>query len=127
MLEGFQPYRAIGFEQATPLADLHALWNADKHKVITPIKVTLSKVADPVVRVTDFRVLEYEWDPGIALEGDADIGWVRGEVTGPSPSVNVDRFSVDVTFGEGGREIHNLPVLRDLTRDIVENCAHFFD
>jgi hypothetical protein len=128
VIEDFQPYRAIGMEKITPLADLHALWNADKHKVITPIKVTLSKTISPVIRPhPDVRIVDFEWDTDIALEGDANIGRVTIEVVGPNPDVDVDGYSVDVTFGEGGREIHNLPVMRDITRDIVNNCAQFFE
>lgn len=127
MIEGFQPYRAIGMEKTTPLADLHALWNADKHKLITPIKVTLSAGSPPVTKLTDVRFIDGpEWDFEIALEGDADIGWATIEVTGSNPQVDVNSFAVDVTFGEGGRLIQNMTVLYDLTRDIVENCAHFF-
>lgn len=103
VIEDFQPYRAIGMEKTTPLADLHALWNADKHKVITPIKVTLSKTISPVIRPhPDVRVVDFEWDTDIALEGDANIGRVTIEVVGPNPDVDVDGYSVDVTFGEGG-------------------------
>lgn len=129
MIEGFQPYRAIGSEKANPLADLHALWNADKHKVITPTKVTLSKANSPTVWTNDdIRIIDGpEWDTDVALVGDADIGWATIEAIGPEPKMEVNRFSVDVTFGEGGREIENLPVLHTLTSDIVENCGHFFE
>jgi hypothetical protein len=127
MIEGFQPYRAIGLEKTTPLADLNTLWNADKHKVITPTKVTLSSSDPPVIRPNpDIRVVDAEWDFEVSLEGSTDLGWITVEVLGPNASVDVDRFSVDVTFGESGRLIQNLPVLLALTRDIVENCAHFF-
>lgn len=128
MLEGFQPYRAIGMEKTTPLADLHALWNLDKHKLITPIKVTLSKVEGPRFFTNDVRLIgETKWDSEVALEDQTDVAWVTVEVVGLDPQVEVNRFTVDVTFGEAGRSIDNLPVLRDLTSGIVENCAHFFE
>ena len=127
MLEKFQPYRAIGLEKTTPLADLHALWNLDKHRLITPIKVTLSKTEGPEFFFKDARVVgEPKWDSEVALKDQTDVAWVTIEVTGPDPQVEVYRFTVDVTFGEAGKPIDNLPVLRDLTKDIVENCAHFF-
>lgn len=128
MIEGFQPYRAIGMEQSTPLADLHALWNLDKHRLITPIKVTLSKTEGPEFFFKDARVIgEPKWNSDVALKDQTDVAWVNIEVTGSDPQVSVYRFTVDVTFGESGRPIQNLPVLLDLTRDIVENCAHFFE
>jgi hypothetical protein len=127
MLEQFQPYRAIGNEKTTALAHLHALWNLDKHKLITPIKVTLAKTESPVFSASDARIIgEPEWDAEVALVDGTDIAWVTAEVIGGEPKVDMDRFSVDVTFGEAGWEIHNLPVLRDITREIVENCNHFF-
>lgn len=127
MLEGFQPYRAIGMEMTTPLADLNSLWNLDKHRLLTPIKVTLSGAVGPEFSSPDARIVgEPQWDPEISLVDGTDVAWVTAEVTGPNPQVNMDRFSVDVTFGESDRLVTDLPVLLQLTRDIVNNCAHFF-
>jgi hypothetical protein len=127
MLEQFQPYRAIGMEKTTPLAHLHALWNLDKHKLITPINVTLAKAEAPVFGATDARIVgEPEWDSEVALEDGTDVAWVNVKVLGANPQVNMNRFSVDVTFGESESPIQNMATLRDLATDIVENCAHFF-
>lgn len=126
-IESFQPYRAIGAENDNALADLHALWNADKHKLVTPVKVTLSEQGPVFGFNSDSGdVLTKKWDTEIALEGDAEIAWVTIDPVGPDPQVTVQNLPVDVAFGEGGRLIENLPVLRDITRDIVEGCAHFF-
>ena len=127
VLESFQPYRAIGMEKTTPLADLNALWNLDKHRLLTPIKVSLSGEVGPVFSATDAQIVgEPKWDPEVTLVDGTDVAWVTAEPTGPNPKVNMDRFSVDVTFGERDRLITDLPTLMYLTTHIVESCAHFF-
>jgi hypothetical protein len=127
-LEGFQPYRAIDAADKNALADLHALWNADKHKLVTPVRVTLSKEG-PVFRTNAEagNIVSKEWDSEVALEGDAEIAWVTVAPVGPDPQVDVTSLPVDVTFGEGGRLIQDLPTLLFITDQIVENCARFFE
>jgi hypothetical protein len=124
-LEGFQPYRAIGPIRPHPLTDLHALWNADKHKLITDVRATVH-ANGPVFKYTDTRLIENEWDSKVPLEGDTQIAWARVEVTGPDPNVVVEYLPVDVAVGEGGRLIQDLPNLLSIVEDIVENCIRFF-
>lgn len=125
MLEGFQPYRAIGSGHDHPLSHLHVLWNTDKHKLVPILKVTVHKNG-PVFRYTDCEPVEPKWDSDVALEGDTEFAWVTVRHTGPEPKVDVEWLPVDVAFGGTGRLIQDLPVMRDIVRDIVNNCAHFF-
>lgn len=124
VIEGFQSYRTG--DGPAPLRDLHALWNTDKHRLVTPILVRIAEEG-PEFEFTDCQLAEKWFDTKVALEGDAKIACVRVTLTGPEPKVQVVRLPVDVAFGEVRRPIQNLPTMRDMTRDIVERCAQFFD
>jgi hypothetical protein len=128
MIEGFQPYRAIDGADKQPLAHLAELWNADKHRLINPVKVTIHESGPVFGKNADAgEFITKEWDSEIALEGDAEIAWATtAPPVGSNPKVYVQDLPVDVVFGEVARPVENIPNLLTNVREIVENCAHFF-
>jgi hypothetical protein len=125
-LEGYQPYRTLNSPHGGPLANLNALWNADKHRLINPVFVRVAEQGPVFEPNADARIVETWWDGEIALKGDAKFACVRMEAVGPDPQVQVKELPVEVAFGEAERPIQNLPALLVMTSEIVENCARFF-
>lgn len=127
-LEGFQPYRTLDNPSRSPLANLHTLWNTDKHKLVTAVSVTIDQPG-PTFALNDDAgqiVGEPWWDSEVALEGDAEIARVTIAPVGPEPKVSVTNLPVHVAFGETRTPIDALPALWFMADQIVENCARFF-
>lgn len=127
-LEGFQSYRTFNDPSGGPLANLHALWNVDKHQLVTAVSVTIDQPG-PTFGLNDDAgqiVGEPKWDAEVSLEGDAEIAWVTIAPVGPEPKVDVTNLPVHVAFGKARTPIDALPALWMMADQIVENCARFF-
>jgi hypothetical protein len=120
-IEGFQPYRSG--DAPNPLSDLNYLWNADKHRLINPVATRIAKEG-PTFRITEGRATTW-FNTKIALEARAKVAGWRAD-PGTQPKVQVTRFPVDIAFGERGRLIEDVPTMRDLAKELIEQAAERF-
>lgn len=122
-IEGFQPYRSGN--APNPLRDLNDFWNTDKHRLINPVATRIAKEG-PAFRIIGDSQIHGEWfRTDIALETGAHVAGYTAD-PGTDPEVQVARFPVDVAFGERGLLVQDVPTMRDLAKDVIEQAATRF-
>ena len=78
----------------------------------------------PKFKITD-GTAETWFNSTIPLEAGAKIAGWRA-LAGTQPKVEVTELPVDIAFGDAERHIENVPTMRDLAKDIIEQAAARF-
>jgi hypothetical protein len=123
----YQPYRRRKNAPFTPLAQIAALSNTDKHRVVHPAYTALETAGEATLTITtnlhagtveDIVPVAHPLEP---LESGATLTRLRFNITGPNPQVHVKpNLPMGVLIGDApGMRLATLSQLHEFTLQVI--------
>ena len=135
IIEQLQPYNRRKREE--PLARLHQLWNADKHKVVHAAAVTapdITPVVDLNVKEHSVRLREVDYDPGIQLDRETYKEVLRIKISKAQARwleqgegyVTVATAPLQIAFSEWRLKVADLEEIYDAVNELLFWISELF-
>ena len=129
LIQGTQPYIRSDKARDDPLWNLHQLWNADKHRTLTPMPI----FASPAFVLDSFRFPPQQGDPtkrrmlapvGKPLKDGTKLALFEFATPFPNMQVQID-LKVQIALGDEKADRGGLPIrdILQIVRDLHADAA----
>jgi hypothetical protein len=127
LIQRFQPYRGGDFAFNHPMAQLHRLWNQDKHRTPHTTLAMISEYGIRVEIVQDISALgRVQARLGPVVDG-AEVLRVNVIPDGPDPQVKLQsELTMDIAVDEGIQIRNQLATIGDMTEHILGRVSKAF-